>query len=471
MKNAMLAPIFIFFLYIIILFLDFGGSLTYTSDGDTLQNIMGVIIPFAMLFILLTNAKKLAVTFSGDMGKAVQGLVGTVGGMALGGAALGTAALGRSLIGRTAASASNFAANKTEFDAHKATFDQKLSAWQTSDKTTRGEKPTWKDYKKDNTNIKTGSIKEKLLDNSIMLSLGRKVNESQEKTKEIDHARHEIDQIKEKAGLAGVNEANLSSIERKKIESTFAKEKKSEIEGEVRRGYDSKGKPISLDGGTTNIQSESSYKASQRGRISEDVKNDPESLKNKDTEKVITGTKIEKRADSSGIIRDVEVPIEEIKVTEQGRKKIEDQLNQEFSIAMKDAVEKLSKDRFNHLKQESTEKINPAMRMMSRSTSGSYDVRNIPSSTDKREGFGTKATLGLIAAVSTGIRAVLKNGLNVNDIGASQRSIGKDLGDVIKSALKGAKIDVKIGGDAGGGHGGGDKKAHGGGGHGGGGHH
>jgi hypothetical protein len=111
-KNAFLAPIFIFFLYIIILFGDFLTIVTYGNSAggifsvNDFQSYMKIIIPFMIIFGLLMKAKALAVEYSGEMGQNMSKIGAAIGGLALGGAALGTAALGRSTIGAFAKGAS-----------------------------------------------------------------------------------------------------------------------------------------------------------------------------------------------------------------------------------------------------------------------------------------------------------------------------------------------------------------------------
>lgn len=104
LKNAFLAPIFVFFLYIVILFGDFLKNLTYVGSGNWYQNIMPVIIPFAIIYILLRKAKELAVKYSGELGQGLTSGVKTLGsfagGLALGAATGGLATLGRGSLGR-----------------------------------------------------------------------------------------------------------------------------------------------------------------------------------------------------------------------------------------------------------------------------------------------------------------------------------------------------------------------------------
>ena len=102
LKNAFLAPLFIFFLYIIVMFTDFLPSVAQQSanvTGDWMQKLMTVVIPFAILMMLLHRAKSLAEEYSGEMGNAVMSAGKLLGGLAVGGGALGLAAAGRGTVG------------------------------------------------------------------------------------------------------------------------------------------------------------------------------------------------------------------------------------------------------------------------------------------------------------------------------------------------------------------------------------
>jgi len=425
-ENAFLAPLFIFFLYIIILFGDFLTIIKYdTQNTDLIQTAMKTIIPFAIIVMLLMKAKKLAVQYSGEMGAAVMKGAAAIGGLALGGAALGTAALGRGIVGRVTAKASR-SEDAMHYGKAKVSFDDKIAKW----KKEGGVKPTWETHKAEY--IRNGG---KNFKENPWTALGGKVNASQILTKDVDHARHEVDEAKKKAGLEGVSNANLSGVEKEKIQDTFIREKKPDIERDIKNGFDAKGIPIkdpSDPTGERNIQSESEFKAKKRNIEVEKVKEE-------------------------GIESDLDTATRD-GLSDQGRKKVEDQLNQAYNAKLKDLVKEIGKIRFSHLEKEAEVKVSGLKRMVSKSTSGSYDVRSIPDlKTDKREGLSTKATVGLISAVAVGMRAGLKSSLNI-DAGAPQKSIGKDLANTITSALKGVKIDVKLGGD--------NKESHGGGGHG-----
>ncbi len=114
--NAILAPFFIFFLYIIVLFLDVKNFISYDGTGDTFQKIMKVVIPFMITTGLLMKAKEVAVKYSGEMGKNIVKAGAAVGTLALGATALGAAAVGRGTIGATTKYIRNEDARKRDAD-------------------------------------------------------------------------------------------------------------------------------------------------------------------------------------------------------------------------------------------------------------------------------------------------------------------------------------------------------------------
>lgn len=115
--NAFLAPIFLFMLYIIILFGDVvkiaTGELIDTASplkgtniegatNATFDTFLKVIIPFILIFVLLSKAKEIAVKMSGEMGAAINKVGGLAAGFAGGALLGGAAALGTKGIGRIA---------------------------------------------------------------------------------------------------------------------------------------------------------------------------------------------------------------------------------------------------------------------------------------------------------------------------------------------------------------------------------
>lgn len=114
LKNAFLAPIFLFFLYIIYLFVnEMAALLTYpqANNADFIGKILSNVVPFAFILMLLMKAKELTIDYSGKLGKSISaslgkvvGTVGTLAGGAIGGLAMGgIAALGTRTLGSVAA--------------------------------------------------------------------------------------------------------------------------------------------------------------------------------------------------------------------------------------------------------------------------------------------------------------------------------------------------------------------------------
>ncbi len=108
-RLAFMAPIFAFFLYIIILFGGFLSEIQYdvsnTADSLTgwLDALMKNIIPFILIFVLLKEAKAITKEYAGKMGEAFNNAGSMVGGLALGAATGVTAIAGRRLLGRAGA--------------------------------------------------------------------------------------------------------------------------------------------------------------------------------------------------------------------------------------------------------------------------------------------------------------------------------------------------------------------------------
>src|SRR5258708_33461764 len=100
MKAAFMAPIFMFFMYLIFLLVnsDFVEGLASSHKGF-MQSIMLVLLPGIIILTLLMQAISYAKKGAGKVSEVVAGGLKAAGGMALGGAALGAAVVGRNTIG------------------------------------------------------------------------------------------------------------------------------------------------------------------------------------------------------------------------------------------------------------------------------------------------------------------------------------------------------------------------------------
>lgn len=185
------APLFMFFMYLIIMFLEKGfAGLPLDDTGSNWA--LAVIVPFIFIMMMLLMAKKLAKDYSGEMGKMIVNGVTAVGAMALGGAALTTAFAGRTLIGRPLKKIANSDA------ATKHTQD--LKKWEEGGQT--GPKP------------KAG----------FLASWGAAMNRREEKQDHIIHTRHELDEIAKKE-FNGQSYGELGGLQKQQIRETLIKEK------------------------------------------------------------------------------------------------------------------------------------------------------------------------------------------------------------------------------------------------------
>ncbi|PCI20480.1 hypothetical protein COB64_02055 [Candidatus Wolfebacteria bacterium] len=93
LKLSFLAPVFIFFLFLIVMFLEtdiIGSAFGKGENLSTVQAVLNIVFPLSIIAMLLIMAKKLAENLAGEAGKVVTAAAKKVG--AVGGAALGAAA-------------------------------------------------------------------------------------------------------------------------------------------------------------------------------------------------------------------------------------------------------------------------------------------------------------------------------------------------------------------------------------------
>lgn len=107
LKLAFLAPVFIFFIYLVLQFLEKGLGIIDATNKTGLDFVVAIVIPFAFIMVLLMKAKDLAKKMSGTMGQSITNGISKVGGFALGAATGGAAMLGRNTLGRFANKISN----------------------------------------------------------------------------------------------------------------------------------------------------------------------------------------------------------------------------------------------------------------------------------------------------------------------------------------------------------------------------
>ena len=139
------------------------------------------------------------------------------------------------------------------------------------------------------------------------------------------------------------------------------------------------------------------------------------------------------------------------------------ELNVRFDKALKESFEDVYKEKFEHTKDESKKSVGVIGNVMAKSSSGSYDIRELSNiKASGREGglkgLGVKASALLIASVASAVRLGVKKGAGMEP-GKSNSDFMKDISSLIKDSLN---VKIDLGGSIGGG---GHAKADQGGGH------
>ncbi len=349
---AFLAPIFIFFMYLIIKFLEVGFNITKAVDLSGMAFVVSIIVPFAFLMVLLMKAKDIAKKMSGEVGQGITGGIATIGGLALGGAAIGGAVLGKKVIANTTARASQGKTLSQRYvDPTEYAKMSKIQKFVGGFGSGIGLHKVFGNKKDAEGRVSNG--------------LGGVLNRKQEKVEKVDRARHEIDTVKDKH-YKDVEWNKLSGVQQNNVKKDYIKENKSKYASDVEEEY----------------------------KISKGIKK---------------GDNLD--------------PTQRAEVT----KLTEEKAAGEFDKALTEA----------------TKAIGGFTRAFTRTNTGTYDVRNLSQTkADKREGFMTKMSAGLIAGIALGVRTGLKtSGINH---GSGQNDVMKDLGHTITEALKSIKVDVKV---------------------------
>lgn len=230
-KLAFLAPVFIFFLYLIIKFLDSGLGLSVNDDTNGLNFILGIFVPFIFIMILLTKAKDIAKKMSGTIGEQITNGMKAAGAIALGGVAIGGALLGRKVIGQTMARASRGDTNTQRYEAAKrsdaltgtsAAMD-KLNVWQKARGIAGSKIGLGKLYGRDKGDYDITTHEAV----GVSTGIGGILNRAQKKTQETDFARHTTDEAVEKAGFKGKTINELGAPQQERVKKVFVRDNKS----------------------------------------------------------------------------------------------------------------------------------------------------------------------------------------------------------------------------------------------------
>ena len=113
-KNAFLAPIFMFMLFVIATLITGLRSVNFVNSYDTgtVATLMNTMVPFLIIVILIKKAKELAVKYSGEMGAAFMKVDRAITGAGLAVAGMATGGALRATVGRVGSAVANSGAVK-----------------------------------------------------------------------------------------------------------------------------------------------------------------------------------------------------------------------------------------------------------------------------------------------------------------------------------------------------------------------
>lgn len=397
-KMAFLAPVFLFFMYLIIKFLDIMGIAVFDANNkEGMDFVVAIMVPFALVMVLMWKAKSIATDMSGKMGQSITNGMKAVGGIALGGAALGTALLGRKTIGSVSKYVQNDAARK-------------------KDATTFGDYKNWSVGKKINPFAYVGQAGK-----TAMAGIATGIHKLPSTKKDAAGNRMKLGEAMQEEERGFGKKASSQNTLDSKTEQEFAdkgKYKKGVKFGDLREDEQLEVR-ISID--KDQLAKEMGFGANFEA-IKEDFN---KQLVTNRINGAYTTYKTADKSDSTKLAA------------------AETQLKTDTGITNKDTSGQMI----------GFSKANTAVgEFVSALRKGSYDVRNISQLKSASKGipmFG----VGLAAIIASGVRVGLKSGVGVEP-GTGQKDFLKDIGNTITESLKGMKINVS---SSGGDHGSGKK--------------
>lgn len=433
LKLAFLAPIFTFFMYIIVGFMGKGLDIINADSKTGLNLVIAIVVPFIFIIVLLNKAKDIAKDMSGEIGQKITNGINTIGGVALGAGVGGAALLGRKVIGQTMAKVSRGDTSTQKYEAakhamsaaggHDVSLMRNLSVFDKLKGSVGSKLGLGKVYgQADGTfnSIKgTG-------DKSIQSGLGGLFNKKQKKIGDIDHARSDEDENMKASGLEGRDRKSLSGPDIQTMEKNFKKTKGGEAEAAARKGIDAKGNEILLDG----IKGgESAFKAAKRKEVSDEIMGAPGTPER-------AAAVLAKNVDNNGPTG---------KLTKQGENLLTDNLNLKLNAAVKIAVDSKLTGDFTKMRENANKHVNPFERSFSTVNKNSFDLRKLSEmKTDRRESGITKGAIGLAALIATGVRTGIRGSGFGNSKVKVEGDFFKDLGNTISDSLKSMKVNVDL---------------------------
>ncbi|MFA7192231.1 MAG: hypothetical protein WC089_02965 [Candidatus Paceibacterota bacterium] len=456
--TAMLAPVFMFMMYLILLFLSKGFMGLFYSNAQGAEFVLQTLVPFIVIMILLWQAKSVASDMSKGVASSVTTGLKVAGGaaLALGGAGVGWA--GRSVIRKISSKASAGTTSTQEYEAaSRAEKDFGDSSLMQAYNKKRGF--VGRNLGKLGTKIgmhkvfgqstigggkdpTTGQILPTEV-GGVMNGIGGRINKAQKKVGDIVHANHEYEKIAKELHLdPKIPYKDLGAVDKAAVDKKFRDSKRADTENNIKKGLVS-GVPgendyIKDQGNLARATSE--YSADRKAEITQDFL-----LKNNATS--VAGLSTDKK---DALAAKIAAPL-----TESDNNKIKNKLTTEYkeTVLKHETDHKLDYD-LDHMAENSAKSISIKDRLSADSTRGTYNPLNLSKlDSIKNDAFATKLIFGITSAVAVGMRTGMKNIPQVN-MGTGSGEFKDDFKNAFAEAIKGANFKMESAG-GGGGHGGG----------------
>ena len=394
LELSFMAPIFMFFLYLIFLFVQIPLLQNFAigvSEQDTYQVMLLIVLQTLIILILLKKITKWAKDKSGELGSMVIGGAKLVAGLAVGGAALGGAAVLRGSIGSfvKGASTGDTAANRINENNARIAANRVRIADPHSTGLQRFQARI--DNLKAGADIRKGNLEQRFGVARAQRAVGTILNADQHDVEHASHARHELD-------TAANNVAPGKKWEELNGEQRYQARRQMARDRVIRDNAPSSTAGRLIDpitgyaAGGFGTRGWDKLSTEERAAVdrSAGVGNDP------DTGHAIHGGALE----------------------------------QNRTVA-------------DTLIVDARRKQDIVSNVIQSSVTGSYDIRNLANIIAKEQSTGfAKMAAGLTGAIAMGMRGGLKQvGISY---GESQGKFFKDLGHTISESLKSAKINVDL---------------------------
>lgn len=456
--TAFLAPVFMFMMYLIILFLSKGFTGLFDPDAHGAEFVLQTTIPFIVIMILLMQAKSVASDMSKGVASSATSGLKMLGGaaLALGGAGVGLA--GRSVIRKISSKASSGTTSTQEYDAAaRAQKDFGDSSLMDAYNKKRGF--IGRNLGKLGTKIGMNKVfgqsmigggKHPITGQQlptevggVMNGIGGKINKAQKTVGDITHANHEYEEIAKALHLdPKIPYKDLGAKDKADVDKKFRDLKRNDVENNIKKGLvagvQGENEYIKDQGNIARATTE--YRADREREIEQDFL-----LKNN-----ATSVAALLPPQQAALSAKLAAPL-----TESDNNKIKNKLTTEYkeTVLKHETDHKLDHD-LDHMAENSAKKISFGERISADSTRGSYNPLNMSKlESIKNDAFATKLIFGITSAVALGMRSGMK-GISQVNMGTGSSTLKDDLKNAFTEAIKGANLKLESPG-GGGGHGGG----------------